>query len=160
MSLPHIHDDRLKPCARHSDHQIREGRRSFPAWNAWILVRWQVCHLLGEKPGVFLVHSFLNVAGARNCRWVLVVWSESWQMIWTKMPWPGPCDESWWLRGFIFSLLIEDLDLSTDLKVEKSSGIAVLFTVFLFGRDYRCDKLDRNSFQCGWSSGLFFLSTA
>ena len=49
----------------------------------------------------------------------------------------------------LFSLLIEDLDLSTDLKVEKSSGIAVLFTVFLFGRDYRCDKLDRNSFQCG-----------
>ena len=50
-----------------------------------------------------------------------------------------------------FSQLIEDLDLSTDLKVEKSSGNAVLFTVFFFffGRDYRCDKLDRNSFQCG-----------
>ena len=50
----------------------------------------------------FEFHSFLNVAGARNCRWVLVVWSESWQMIWTKMPWPGPRDESWWIRGFIF----------------------------------------------------------
>ena len=45
-------------------------------------------------------------------------------------------------------------------KLRNLRGLQCYSLFFLFGRDYRCDKLDRNSFQCGWSSGLFFLSTA